>query len=113
MLVQYEPWVYNGNLSKEGEPEEIKDLWGVKIQEGRYLDTVISLNSIEFTDEKDNDGNNLQIDYTIISVPKEITKEDCACVEFEQILQYIIVDIINKATRLYEDRNSSTTESDT
>lgn len=109
MLVQYEPWVYRGQIPEEMEEKVSKDLWGVKILEGIFEGTTISFNNVDFVD--DPNGNNLQLDYTIVYPPDGKDKDFCSGEEFNNMLQHIIVDIINKAAELHEDRNSNTSES--
>jgi len=104
MLVQYEPWVYKGPFP-EGQKE--KDLWGVKILEGTFAGTTLSFNNVDLKDG----ASDLELDYTVVYPPEGKDKEFCQGEEFDTTLQHIIVDILNKAVELYEDRNSNTSES--
>lgn len=108
MLVQYEPWVYRGEIPEGIEGIKTGDLWGVKILEGTFGGTTISFNSVDFVEETE--GNNLQLDYTVVYPPEGKDKEYCSGEEFNNVLQHIIIDVINKAAELYENRNSNTSE---
>jgi len=104
MLVQYEPWVYKGPFP---EGQEAKELWGVKIQEGPFEGTTLSFNNVDLRDG----SSDLELDYTVVYPPQGKEKDFCQGEEFDKTLQHIIVDILNKAVELYEDRNSNTSES--
>lgn len=106
MLVPYEPWVYNGPFPEGQEP---KELWGVKILEGTFAGTTLSFNNVDLQDG----DSNLELDYTVVYPPEGKDKDFCQGIEFESILQSIIVDILNKAVDLYENRNGNTSESST
>lgn len=108
MLVQYEPWVFRGPFPEEIPEADRKEMWGVKIVEGEFSGTTLSFNNIDIKE----DSNNLQLDYTIIHTPEGQDKEYCSGPNFENALQHIIVDILNKAVETYENRKSNTPESD-
>lgn len=103
MLVPYRPWVYNPDENSELKEE----LWGVEIIQGKFEGAKISFNNISLTD----DSSNLELDYTLLHIPEDKTKEFYQCQEFEEALSHIISDILTKAMELHENRNNDTSES--
>lgn len=102
MPVKYEPWSIN---------KEDKQLWGIKIVDGTYADTVLSINDIKFADEKSGD---VELDYDYIVKTKGLSEEDYKTDEFDRIMSYILEDILRKAMDDFnENRNSNTSESAT
>jgi hypothetical protein len=98
MQVKYEPWsVKNDKM----------DLWGFRITEGEYENTVVSIKSVELTD----DG--VALDYNYIATPPDKTEEDMKTEEFNSVMEFIMNDILKKAIDEFENRNSNTSESNT
>lgn len=99
MLVKYRPW----NVQENG-----IDAWGFVIDEGRYADTVISINDIKLLE--DTDGVNL--DYTVYKKPDSLGEINISEEQdFMDILQFILQDIIKRAVDEHENREDSTSES--
>ena len=103
MLVQYNPWIYK---AEEGSDSK-EDIWGVEILDGEFAGSKISFNNITLPD----DGNNLELDFTVVHIPNNRTKEYYENPLFEETLSHIITDILNKAISLYENRDNNTSES--
>jgi len=100
MQVKYEPWGIN---------KAEKQLWGVKIVDGMYADTVISINELKFSDQINGD---VELDYDYITKTKGLSEEDYKTDEFNKIMSYILEDILRKAIDEHsKDRDSNTTES--
>ena len=98
MLVKYEPW----KMVKED-----IEIWGVKILDGEYEGTALSINELE-TGEND-DG--LVLDYTVVKYPEGKEKDKDFGPEFDKVLNFIIEDILKKAMDEYENRNRNSAES--
>jgi hypothetical protein len=99
MPVKYKPWTIQENNI---------DAWGFIIEDGRYADTVISINDIKLLE--DVDGVNL--DYNVYKKPESLTNVNISEEQdFNNILQYIIEDIIKKAIDEHDNRKDSTSES--
>jgi hypothetical protein len=93
MPVKYEPWsVRNGK----------QDLWGIKLLEGEFAGTTISINSVEM-DDKSDDGT-VALDFNFIQRPKGKTEEDLNSAEFNGVIADIINDILAKAINEFENR---------
>ena len=94
MQVKYEPW----GIQKEG-----KEAWGVRILEGTFNELTIAINDVKLEED-----NNVSVDYDIIYSlvpPEEINEE-----EFNQVLSYIVQDILVKAMNAHEDRIRNSAE---
>lgn len=100
MQVKYSPWsIENESLSA----------WGFVIKEGRYKETVISINEVKLLE---NDENGVNLDYTVYKKPDDLSDINISEEEdFKEVLQYIIQDIIKRAIDEYENRNNNPTES--
>jgi len=88
MQVKYEPW----SVQKDG-----KDAWGVKILEGTFSDLTIAINDVKLEED-----DNVAVDYDIVyslTPPAEIDEN-----EFNEVLSFIIQDILIKAMNAHEDR---------
>jgi len=95
MQVKYEPW----SIQKDG-----KEAWGVRILEGTFNELTLAINDVKMEDD-----NNVSVDYDIVyslAPPAEINED-----EFNQVLSFIIQDILIKAVNVHEDRNRNSTES--
>ncbi len=95
MQVKYEPW----SIQKDG-----KEAWGVRILEGTFNELTLAINDVKMEDD-----NNVSVDYDIVYslVPPTEINED----EFNQVLSFIIQDILIKAVNAHEDRNRNSAES--
>lgn len=94
MQVKYEPW----SIQKEG-----KDAWGVKIVEGTFKELTIAINDVKL--EADD---NVSVDYDIVYSlvpPAEIDEN-----EFNEVLSFIIQDILVKAMNAHENRMRNPSE---
>ena len=98
MQVKYDPWV----IRSEG-----KEVWGVKILDGKFEKTSFSINELDQNDEKES----LELDYTVISPPDGMAVEDVKGEEFDATLNFIIRDILQKALDEYENRKGNSPES--
>jgi hypothetical protein len=90
MLVKYSPW-------RNGE-----DQWGVKIEEGKFADTTISINSIALG----KDETSLEVDFNFLTITPETDPEKTHKQDFDAVLQPIIEDIIRAAVKLMEDHET-------
>jgi|694.fasta_scaffold01926_5 hypothetical protein len=94
MLVKYSPW-------RHGE-----EVWGVKIEEGQFNETVISINSIDLSDE----SNDVAIDFNFLSTTPGTDPERNDKDAFDGILAPIIEDIIHKAVQHYQEHEARNTD---
>jgi|688.fasta_scaffold1173225_2 hypothetical protein len=94
MQVRYEPWT----IQKDG-----KEAWGVKILEGTFNELTLAINDVKLEGD-----DNVSVDYDIIYslVPPSEINED----EFNQVLSFIIQDILVKAMNAHEDRMRNSAE---
>jgi len=95
MQVKYEPW---------GIKKEEKEVWGFRILEGKFNELTVAINDVKMEED-----NNVSVDYDIVYslIPPTDINED----EFNQVLSYIIQDILIKAVNAHEDRNRNSAES--
>lgn len=96
MQVNYEPW----KLQKEG-----KEYWGVRILDGKFKELTIAINDVKM-DEDDS----VSVDYDVVysAVP---TKEVTESTEWNEVLSYVIQDILVKAMNEYENRERNSEQS--
>jgi sulfite reductase beta subunit-like hemoprotein len=97
MQISYDPW----SIKKEG-----TDFWGIKINDGKYKDTIISINDMSFDAINENE---IKLDYEYLIRPKHLSDHDFNSDEFNQIISFILEDILRKA--IDEDRDNNTSES--
>lgn len=90
MLVKYSPW-------RDGE-----QAWGIKIEEGRFADTVLSINEISMPEQ----GNDIAVDFNFLTFPKDTQPEGVDKSDFDAILAPIIEDIIHKAIQHYQEHEA-------
>lgn len=83
----YSPWAVDNSR------------WGIEIVEGKYRETVIQIENVEFDETE---GNSLKVDYHTINMPDGLIKEDYDTQEFIDIMQVIISDIILTAMNEYK-----------
>lgn len=98
MQVKYEPW----RIVKDD-----KDVWGVRITEGTFNELTLAINDVKMEEDS-----TVSVDYDIVYslIPtEEVSDSD----EFNQVLSYIIQDILIKAMNAHEDRNRNSSESTT
>jgi hypothetical protein len=93
MQVQYEPW-------NRGEA------WGFKITNGKYENTIISINNIEL-----NEDSSCALDFNFYEKTYGLSEGDFSSEEFNSDMSSIINDILKKAVDEHENRDSNTTES--
>ena len=98
MQVKYEPWVIRS---------EEKEVWGVKILDGKFQNTSFSINELDQNDAKQS----LELDYTVLSAPDGMTVESVNGEDFDETINFIIRDILQKALDEYENRKSNSPES--
>lgn len=98
MQVKYEPW----RIVKDD-----KDVWGIRITEGKFNELTLAINDVKMEEDS-----TVSVDYDIVYslIPtEEVSDSD----EFNQVLSYIIQDILIKAMNAHEDRNRNSSESTT
>ena len=101
MPVKYEPW---------GLKSEEKELWGVRILEGKFENTVLSFNDIQLENKGDS---NLMLDYSVVQTPENMMEKYMSeDPEFQSIMSEILEDVLRKAINEYENRESNSTKSD-
>jgi hypothetical protein len=101
MQVKYEPW---------GFEKEEQTVWGVRILEGKFANTVISFNDINLKEE---DDSNLQLDYTVVHHPENMMEKYMSeDPDFQKDMGWILEDILRKAINEHENRESNSTKSD-
>lgn len=101
MQVKYEPW---------GFKKEDESLWGIRILEGKFANTVISFNDVSL---KEDGNSNLQLDYTVLKSPDDILEKYMSeDPDFQKEMGWIMEDILRKAINEYENRESNSAESD-
>ena len=98
MQVKYEPWIIRS---------EEKEVWGVKILDGKFENTSFSINELDQNDAKQS----LELDYTVLSAPDGMTVESVNGEDFDEAINFIIRDILQKALDEYENRKSNSPES--
>lgn len=84
MPVQYEPWGYKN---------DIEDLWGIIIKEGKFSGTTLSFNDVKLSEET----SDMILDYTVIRPPEGMNKEDVAGPAFDDTMKDIMQDILTNA----------------
>ena len=98
MQVKYEPWIVRS---------EDKEVWGVKILDGKFENTTFSINELD----QDDANQNLELDYTVLSAPEGMVIEDVAGDEFHEVLSFVIKDILQKALDEHKNREGNSSES--
>lgn len=78
--------------------------WGIEIVEGKFKDSVIQIESVEFDEVEDG---SLKVDYHSINIPDGLVKEDYDSAEFVDIMQLVISDIIAKAIEIHKEDNGN------
>lgn len=76
--------------------------WGVEIIEGKFKESVIQIEQVEFDEV---DSGSLKVDYHTINIPEGLLKEDYDSTEFVDIMQLVISDILSKAIQDYKENN--------
>jgi hypothetical protein len=99
MQVNYEPW------SMKNEDLEV---WGIRILDGEFAGTAISINELDVAEDE---LGGLNLDYTIVKWPEGREGEKELGPLFEQALTYVMTDVLQKAVNEYENRNGDSTES--
>lgn len=98
MQVKYEPW----GLSKKD-----VELWGVKILDGKYENTIISISNLEMAGE----GGEVQLEFDFINKATGLNDSDYNGDDFNKIMSFILEDILRKAIDDFKDRDSNSTKS--
>lgn len=89
----YEPWAVK---NEQGE------LWGVKIKDGKFAETVISINNVKLEDDTAGEAT---LDFTFINKTEGLTDDDFSSSSFNETISNVINDILNRAIELYENEN--------
>ena len=97
MQVKYEPWVLK---------TEDNEVWGVKILDGEFAGCAFAINEL---DEKEG-SKELMLDYNVVSPPENKSIEDASGPNFDETLNFIIQDILQKAIDEYENRKGDPAE---
>ena len=90
MPVEYSVWKHETQV------------WGVKIDAGKFHGTVISINDIGFVD----DTPEVTVDFNFINIAPETDPEGSDKLEFDAVLGSIIEDIIKQAIQNHEAGNT-------
>lgn len=98
MQVKYEPW----SIKKDD-----KDVWGIRILEGKFTELTISINDIVVTEDQDN---SVSLDYDVIYslIPANELENDP---EFTETMSFVMQDVLVKAMNEYENRNNNPAKS--
>ena len=83
----YLPWAVDGK-------------WGIEIVEGAFTGSVIQIENIEF---KEDNLEELFVDYHMINMAEGLLESDYKDSEFLDMMQLIISDIIAEAIRIHEE----------
>lgn len=78
--------------------------WGVEIVEGKFKESVIQIEQVEFDEV---DSGSLKVDYHTIHIPDGLLKEDYDSTEFVDIMQLVISDILSRAIEDYKENNGN------
>jgi hypothetical protein len=78
--------------------------WGVQIVEGKFKETVIQIESVDFDEQQEG---NMLVDYHTINIPEGLLKEDYDSPEFIDTMQLIMSDIIAKAVEEFKEANGN------
>jgi len=97
MQVKYEPWTIKN---------EKMDEWGFRIDDGEFAGTVISIKNTSITEEGE-----MALEFNFIATPPEKTSKELESQEFNQVLEYILNDILTKAVNEFENRDNNSSES--
>jgi len=97
MQVNFEPWKVN----------EDTNIWGVKILDGDFEGAMIAFNEFDSED----DSTNFKLDYTIVKEADGKTMSEMNGPAFDEMLNYVVNEILRRAIDEYENRNSNSTES--
>ena len=82
-------------------PWAVDDKWGIEFVEGKFKDSVLQIENIEF---KDDDPEALMVDYHIVNTPEGLLESDYKTNEFFDMMQLIISDIIAEAINHYQEK---------
>jgi|688.fasta_scaffold1054659_2 hypothetical protein len=97
MQAQYEPWHLN------------EKAWGIKVTGGKFKDTVISIDTVEF--EPDSDGM-MTLDFHFINKTSGLPEREFNSIEFNSLMEKILNDIIKRAVDEFDqDRDDNLSES--
>lgn len=96
MLVKYSPWRHGDQT------------WGVKIEEGQFMETVISINNIDMPDA----GNEIAVDFNFVNFTPGTDPENKDKQSFDAVLAPIIEDIIQQAVKHYQEHEARDTDSE-
>ena len=98
MQVKYEPW----SIKKED-----KDVWGIRILEGKFSELTIAINDINVNKDE---NNSVALDYDVVYslIPANELENDP---EFSETMSFVIQDVLVKAMNEYENRNNNPAES--
>lgn len=91
----YEPWAIENDKGS---------LWGVKIKEGKYNNTIVSINEFKLVDDSSGEAT---LDFNFIQKPEGVTDSELNSEEFTEIMSQVINDILNRAIENYENEHGS------
>ncbi len=77
--------------------------WGIEITEGKFKDTIIQIENIDFAKA---DTGDLIVDFHAVNLPDTLVKEDLDSSDFTDTMQLIISDIISNAISEFEKSNN-------
>ena len=93
MQTLYSPW---------GDNE--KNIWGFMINEGKFADTIISINKFELNDKN---SENCLLEFDFVNRTKDLDEGEFSSEDFNLLMQDIINDILRKAIDDYRDSNTA------
>lgn len=96
MQANYEPW----RTVKDG-----KDYWGFRVLDGKFTDLIMSINDVRMATD-----DTVTLDYDVVYslVPQEELEKDP---DFNEVVSFIIQDILIKAMNEYENRERNSEQS--
>jgi len=95
MPIAYEPWAIDNDKG---------ELWGVKIKDGKFNGTIVSINEFKLSDDVTGEAS---LDFNFIQKPEGVSDEVLSSQEFTDTMSEIINDILNRAIENYENERGS------
>lgn len=95
MPIAYEPWAIDNDKG---------EFWGVKIRDGKFIGTIVSINEFKLSDEVSGEAS---LDFNFIQKPEGMSDEELSSQEFTDVMSEIINDILNRAIENYENERGS------
>jgi len=90
--------VWNVDYSLEETKEEKVPHWGFEILKGKFKDTVIEIENIDYKDES------LDVGFHFLNTPDTISTEEMKTKDFDELIECIISDFIARAIKDTDDK---------